>query len=572
MVQQVIPTAQLVPRLHTIGRCNNYAVLQSIPCSPECKIIGQILLDHPLSYALTAIADVPVVYLQQFGRTVSKVPGPEDTIKFMMNTQEFVYTVDMFRDILHLPVETPENPFVAPVNIETIEAFMHKVGYQGVVDKINILHLFHAVINRTNVDYVALLWWDFMNNIPQRIEEDYHSIKDDILLVSVYTIGDVCVRRMLIPNEFLTEEICAIDDFKEYETVFMNGKKRKQSARESRSPMQSHNITVKRKKQSTPSIPPPKDDQERDEIAEVTLLSLTLHKTALAAKAQENITKVQEKLAEEEIEKIVEGDKDEESYASEFADSILNDDVDDSGTRLRKRRNDIEIEKEKKDDKVIEKEKKDKEIEKDKNNDIVEETDKVVKEKDIVDDVTSISEELTATVSPTTATTSKASSTTKHKKQSNSFRSKTLPGSIAGMCRRCGLIRSHIKNKFVTHDFFMRKICKTLNHCNKVVPALTFAKTKEMIVQEMPCLVNLAVTKDREVDPINAKDMIAKEFATHGPKMIEELFRKHMQHTTLNLYPTTSSSTAGKSSAGLQYHLYLNMKTNPQDQAADAEI
>ncbi|GKB37487.1 hypothetical protein Tco_0882429 [Tanacetum coccineum] len=38
--------------------------LQSIPCSPECKIVGQILLDHSLSYALTATADVPAVYLQ----------------------------------------------------------------------------------------------------------------------------------------------------------------------------------------------------------------------------------------------------------------------------------------------------------------------------------------------------------------------------------------------------------------------------------------------------------------------------------------------------------------------------
>ncbi|GJZ43183.1 hypothetical protein Tco_0590438 [Tanacetum coccineum] len=344
MAQQVIPATQLVSRFHTIGRCNNYAVLQSIPCSPECKIVRQILLDHSLSYALTTTADVPVVYLQQFWRTVSKVPGLEDTIKFMLNTQEFIYTVDMFRAILHLPMETPENPFVAPVNIEIIEAFMNKVGYQGIVDKvrafymknlaqpwqtmfkvfnrclttrtsrhdqtnINILQLFHSVINRTNVDYAALLWWDFMKHvrqkkeaiqyprfikfiiadlmkkfpeIPQRIEEDYHFIKHDIPLIR------------------------AIDDFKEYETVFM-------------------------------TVDVPMNQPERDEIAKVTLLSLTLHKTALAAEAQENIAKVQEKLAEEEIEKMVEGDEDEESYASEFADLVLNEDVDDSDTRLRAR-------------------------------------------------------------------------------------------------------------------------------------------------------------------------------------------------------------------------------------------
>ncbi|GKE46069.1 hypothetical protein Tco_1477327, partial [Tanacetum coccineum] len=116
MAQHVIPAAQLVPQYKPIGRCNNYAVLQSIPCSPKCKIVGLILLDHCLSHALTATTDVPAVYLQQFCRM-------------------FIYTVDMFRDTLQLPVETPENPFVAPANIHTIKAFMNRVGYQGVVDK-----------------------------------------------------------------------------------------------------------------------------------------------------------------------------------------------------------------------------------------------------------------------------------------------------------------------------------------------------------------------------------------------------------------------------------------------------
>ncbi|GKC13216.1 hypothetical protein Tco_1009998 [Tanacetum coccineum] len=103
-----------------------------------------------------------------------------------------IYIVDMFRDTLQLPVETLYNPFIAPVNIEIIESFMKSVGYQGVVDKvsafftknlaqlwqtmfkvfnrglttrtsghdqtkINILQLFHVVVNHTNVDYDALI-------------------------------------------------------------------------------------------------------------------------------------------------------------------------------------------------------------------------------------------------------------------------------------------------------------------------------------------------------------------------------------------------------------------------------
>ncbi|GJS72041.1 hypothetical protein Tco_0704882 [Tanacetum coccineum] len=206
--------------IRCIGRCNNYVVLQSIPCSPECKIVGQILLDHPLSYALTTV-DVPFVYLQQFWKTVNKVPDTKDTIRFKLDTQDIVYTVDIFCDTLKLPVETPENPFIAPVNIEVIQSFMQRVGYQGIVDKADIR------------------WCVFI------------------------TTGNVIVRGMLIPDAFLTKEIRATNDYKEYETVFVN-------------------VVV------------PMNQPQM----------------------------------------VVDGEKDEESYADKFASSMLHDDVDDSGDRI----------------------------------------------------------------------------------------------------------------------------------------------------------------------------------------------------------------------------------------------
>ncbi|GKF25941.1 hypothetical protein Tco_0081835, partial [Tanacetum coccineum] len=91
---------------------------------------------------------------------------------------------------------------------------------------------------------------------------------------------------------------------------------------------------VDKQKAKPSSIPPLSDDRERDKIAKATILSLTIHKTTLADEAQENVDKVQDKLAEEEIEKMVEGEEDEESYASEFSNSMFNDDADDSGTRI----------------------------------------------------------------------------------------------------------------------------------------------------------------------------------------------------------------------------------------------
>ncbi|GKC13109.1 hypothetical protein Tco_1009891 [Tanacetum coccineum] len=61
-----------------------------------------------------------------------------------------------------------------------------------------------------------------------------------------------------VQDAFLTEEIHATDDFKEYEIVFMNvdvpmnqpqsGKKRKQSVEESSSPQKSIKITIRQQK------------------------------------------------------------------------------------------------------------------------------------------------------------------------------------------------------------------------------------------------------------------------------------------------------------------------------------
>ncbi|GJZ83002.1 retrovirus-related pol polyprotein from transposon TNT 1-94 [Tanacetum coccineum] len=175
---------------------------------------------------------------------MSKVPDTMETIKFLLNTEQFIYTVDMFQNTLQLPVETPDNTFVAPANIHTIEAFMNRVGYQGVVDKtkINILYLFHAVINRTHVDYAALL--------------------------CVYTIGNVSVRGMLIPDAFLTAKIRETDDFKEahrsptVSTDPSETKKRKQTAGESSSPRKSLKITIKQRKIVE------KDDDDSEDMIE----------------------------------------------------------------------------------------------------------------------------------------------------------------------------------------------------------------------------------------------------------------------------------------------------------------
>ncbi|GJX23145.1 hypothetical protein Tco_0227590 [Tanacetum coccineum] len=65
---------------------------------------------------------------------------------------------------------------------------------------------------------------------------------------------------------------------------------------------------------------------------------------------------------------------------------------------------------------------------------------------------------------------------------------------------------------------------------------------------------------------------VSKEFNTHAPAIIEELFQIHIQSNVIHVHPTTTTSTEIESSANLQYQLYLKMKRNLQDRADDIAL
>ncbi|GJW02611.1 hypothetical protein Tco_1561467 [Tanacetum coccineum] len=288
--QQIILADQLITsKYQSIGRCNNYASW----------------------------------------KTVKQVSNANETIRFMIDMKDITYTMDMFCSILKLPVEAPNHQFIASATLKYIQPFLKIVGYGGIVDKvstfftknlaqpwqkmlkgfnrcltsrtsghdqtkINILQIFYAVIMRVHVDYASFLWWDSFT----RLEEEYHYIKDDILLEYKDYVKDfVRVDVPTIQIQLVTQ-----------------GANR--TPRATRTP----NLKDVQKKHVSTTPPPPSDDRKRYNIAEATLLSLTLLKMAKIAEEQENVAKVQEKILEEDIKIIFEGEY-EESYAK-----IVNDD------------------------------------------------------------------------------------------------------------------------------------------------------------------------------------------------------------------------------------------------------
>ncbi|GKA39926.1 hypothetical protein Tco_0732519 [Tanacetum coccineum] len=111
------------------------------------------------------------VYITTVRKTVSKVHDTKDTIKFKLDRQKIVYTVDMFHDNLHLLVETPNNPFIAPVNIKVIESFMQKVGYQGIVNKVSAFYYDVSCFNVAEEIYSRLEPVSHKEN-PEHVDDD----------------------------------------------------------------------------------------------------------------------------------------------------------------------------------------------------------------------------------------------------------------------------------------------------------------------------------------------------------------------------------------------------------------
>ncbi|GJY33878.1 ribonuclease H-like domain-containing protein, partial [Tanacetum coccineum] len=534
MAQHVLPVSQLVSQYKPIGRCNNYAVLRSIPCSPECKIVGLILLDHCLIHALTETNDVPIVYLQQFWQTVSKVPDTEDTIKFMLDTKQFTYTVDMFRDTLYLLVETPENPFVAPANINTIKVFMNRVGYQGVVDKVSAFYTKNLAQPWQTMFKAALLWWDFMNNVFQKKEAIQYPRFIKLIvadLMKKFPNIPKGLKRTIILSRMMCHWLT--NDFKEYKTVFMKVDVLMNQLQLDASTQGTHRITPSAHRSPIVSASPPVSKKRKQIARESSSLQQSLK---ITIKKKQTVKKNNDD-SEDRIEPRSHKDNPE----------VVVDD------------NDKEIEKQ--DDEMGSLEIRN------------EETHTTIptplsSPRKILSSDKKTFQELTNIVSNPTTSTSKHSQVKKRISKKYSH----LPGALRRMCRRQGYMIQDMERKCVTTAKFWETHNKIDDILHEVVPQIAENVTNDLIEANLkPCIVN-TIIEDRDAFCLQVHDFVSKEFKAHAPAIIEELFKNNVQSNVIHVHPTTTTSTKTKSSIDLRYQLYLKMKRNIQDRADDIAL
>ncbi|GKB02125.1 hypothetical protein Tco_0830214 [Tanacetum coccineum] len=167
---------------------------------PQREETYQVTLDalklSPCYPAFLITAEVPEVYMHQFWNTIKKIKDT-DAYRFKLDKKKFRIDTEVFREILQICPRLPNQDFVEPPSEEEMVSFIQVLGYSGKCDMLSAIHTdqmhqpcrtFAAIINRCisgkssgldrlrllraqilwdmfnkkNVDFVALLWEDFM--------------------------------------------------------------------------------------------------------------------------------------------------------------------------------------------------------------------------------------------------------------------------------------------------------------------------------------------------------------------------------------------------------------------------
>ncbi|GKF45576.1 hypothetical protein Tco_0135378 [Tanacetum coccineum] len=147
-----------------------------------------------------------------------------------------------------------------------------------------------------------------------------------------------------------------------------------------------------------------------------------------------------------------------------------------------------------------------------------------------------------------------------------------LPSALCKTCRRQGYMIRDMERKYVTTSEFWKVHKKVDQVLHEIVPQIAERATEHLIENNLkPCIAE-NIIEDRNAFRSKVPDLITKEFDSHAPQIIEELFKNYVQNNVIQVHPTIITSTKTTSSTDIQQQLYLNMKIKPQDQAADPKL
>ncbi|GJU79773.1 hypothetical protein Tco_1282138 [Tanacetum coccineum] len=258
---QLVPIKARLP----IGKSNLLMDLQKKQKNPIFLISLDILQNTNLFGAFTASANAPSIYIQQFWNTLTM---DTKTGIYSLQLDELWFTLndDLLCSTLGITPKDPAHPFVAPPAGVLVIDFVNNLGYPEELQFVmtdpdtQLFKCCGGVVTGTNVDYVELIWEEFVqaiktffydaaslkvpskkskphvipncrftkliicylgarHNIHKRPKSPLHITADD------YTLGNLKfvpkgeldeVFGMAIPKDLLTNAICNAEYYQNY--------------------------------------------------------------------------------------------------------------------------------------------------------------------------------------------------------------------------------------------------------------------------------------------------------------------------------------------------------------------
>ncbi|GJR14169.1 hypothetical protein Tco_0796821 [Tanacetum coccineum] len=345
---------------------NKKVDLDHVQCPPESKILTNIIKNHPLQFSIAASSSIPWIYMAQLWHTL-KEDGSKYRLKFMLDKKELTLTLDDFRTIFHLPQVTDNNhnSFVPPplfsdivpfykqvlgftMELKTSSSFkttgflqpwqtLCKIFSKRLTTRVTgwdqpplqIMQMMYCFVNNIHVDYAELLWeglyyslhhptssipyprfikiivshyMTIFPDISRRARDKYHNLQDDDIMKNIFNLGRHKDKvGMQISSWMITEEMKHTEHYRMYAEVFGIDVPLTQS-QSTESTQGTHR---------TPSAPrspnPNKEAAESSAQRRSTMIRLCIPESREEQEARENVALVDEHLASEEIEKMVEG-------------------------------------------------------------------------------------------------------------------------------------------------------------------------------------------------------------------------------------------------------------------------
>nr|GEX99163.1 hypothetical protein [Tanacetum cinerariifolium] len=202
----------------------------------------------PFFDAFLVTINVPKIYMQEFWATTTV---HYHSIQFKMDTKKHIINLESFRDILHICLRVPDQPFAEPPFEEEILAFIHFLGHSVAIrtlTDVNINKLyqpwrsFAALINKClsgksssydslklsqaqilwglyhkrNIDYAYLMWEDFVYQVKhknQKKSNEMYYPKFTKAIIHHFMLKDPSIPRRnkvnwhYVRNEFMFSTI-----------------------------------------------------------------------------------------------------------------------------------------------------------------------------------------------------------------------------------------------------------------------------------------------------------------------------------------------------------------------------